>query len=922
MYVAAPDVHKAQKAFAAGRNAEVQRNWEAAFAEYDEALSNSPGSRAYLEARERARFRIVQEHMDRAERAALTGQAEVAHIEVYAALGMDPYFSIARERLAQLQRALPRPPAPRPDIASRLIALQPSAGRKSFDYRGNTQGAYEEIARVFGLTVSFDQDLGSKNIRFRVPDVDFFSAIFMLGVQTDTFLRALSEKTFFVTNDTPEKRKQYEPVISQTVALDASTTPERMNEIRQAVREIAGIANPQIETSTRQLTIAGPPPAVALALELVWEMERAPGEMMLEVGLYEIDRNAARKIGVTPPSSARTFTLTPQDIQEAQSSPEGLLRVLSRVFGSSTAGLGNTSVINPSTLIPPLVAFGGGKSVMLATLPGAQFDFSDALTIVRSARRVMMRAEDAQQATLFVGDRFPISLAVLTPSITSPVVIVAVRVDDYDTGKDPHAVAVGDFDGTGGSDFVVANTQDNTLSVFLNDGTGRFGTPTTIATEDGPRAVLVADFNGDGRSDIVVANQRADTVSVMLGNGDGTFGLPNSLPTLTGPVALASGEFTSDANLDLVVVCENSDSLLLFPGNGDGTFATPIPIATGAAPRAVITGDWNHDNVADLAVANANDNTVTILLGRGAGNFTRMPDLVTGRTPSALATADFNLDTFADLVVTNQDDNSISVFTGVGDGTFNAAADLPTGAAPSGLAAADFTGDGRTDLVLANSQAAALTLLAGNGDGTFTLVADQNISAAAFAITTADFNGDGRADIVTANPDGNTATVVLNNASSTNTPSSNVATSAQSYPGAMYEDIGVKVQATPRMHPGREVSLKLAVDLKSIGASTFNGIPVINSRSIEQVIRLRDGETSVLSGMLTDQNDRILSGWPGLSSLPVAGLAAGSRQRQPQQFELLITITPHLVRAAPRKDRLIYAGKLGEGVPAGSEPPQ
>jgi len=67
------------------------------------------------------------------------------------------------------------------------------------------------------------------------------------------------------------------------------------------------------------------------------------------------------------------------------------------------------------SVLPPLIAFGGGKTIFLATMPGATANFSQTLGTVRSAQRILLRAQDGKAATFFVGDRYPISLAYFLP---------------------------------------------------------------------------------------------------------------------------------------------------------------------------------------------------------------------------------------------------------------------------------------------------------------------------------------------------------------------------------------------------------------------------------------------------------------------------------------------------------------------------
>ena len=84
-------------------------------------------------------------------------------------------------------------------------------------------------------------------------------------------------------------------------------------------------------------------------------------------------------------------------------------------------------------------------------------------------------------------------------------------------------MALGDVNGDGEADIVVANLGSNTVSVLLGNGNGTFQAQNTFATGSRPYAVALGDVNGDGKPDIVVPNYLSNTVSVLLGNGNGTF---------------------------------------------------------------------------------------------------------------------------------------------------------------------------------------------------------------------------------------------------------------------------------------------------------------------------------------------------------------------------------------------------------------
>ena len=87
----------------------------------------------------------------------------------------------------------------------------------------------------------------------------------------------------------------------------------------------------------------------------------------------------------------------------------------------------------------------------------------------------------------------------------------------------PEAVAAADLNSDGAVDLLAANSGSNTVSVFKNQGNGRFSASPVVQTGRGPAALAVADFNGDGKPDLAVANAADNTVSVFVGNGDTTF---------------------------------------------------------------------------------------------------------------------------------------------------------------------------------------------------------------------------------------------------------------------------------------------------------------------------------------------------------------------------------------------------------------
>ena len=115
-----------------------------------------------------------------------------------------------------------------------------------------------------------------------------------------------------------------------------------------------------------------------------------------------------------------------------------------------------------------------------------------------------------------------------------------------------------------------------------------------------------------------------------------------------------------------------------------------------------------------------------------------------------------------------------------------------------------------------------------------------------------------------------------------------------------YLDVGVNIEITPRVHAGREVSLKLTMDVSAVDSyqNLGGGLtqPVIGQRKIENEIRLKDGEVALLGGMMDDERTKSLSGIPGLASVPILKYLFGQSQTGSTDSELVFVLIPHIVR--------------------------
>jgi hypothetical protein len=368
----------------------------------------------------------------------------------------------------------------------------------------------------------------------------------------------------------------------------------------------------------------------------------------------------------------------------------------------------------------------------------------------------------------------------------------------FATGTNPRSVTVADVNGDGMPDLLVANVNDNTVSVLLNTtvpgaAIPSFAAQQTFATGAGPvsvsavDSVTAVDVNGDGKPDLIVANGNDNTVSVLLnttvpGAPIPSFAAPQTFATGAGPFSVTAADVNGDGKPDLTVANVNTSTVSVLlnttvPGATTPSFAAQQTFATGANPFSVIAADVNGDGMPDLIVANFNASTVSVLLnttvpGASTPSFSAQQPSATGSLPRSVTAADVNGDGMPDLIVANYNANTVSVLLnttapGAATPSFAAQQTFATGTNPNSVTAADVNGDGKPDLIVGNSGANTVSVLLNTtapGATSPSFAAQQTFitGVGPFSVTAADVNGDGKPDLIIANVNANTVSVLLN----------------------------------------------------------------------------------------------------------------------------------------------------------------
>jgi general secretion pathway protein D len=473
---------KGDRYLAEGRVHEGKKEWDQALADYEKALSEDPADLVYQMAAQKARFQTSQVHIAAGLKLRTAGQIGEALLEFQKAYGINPSSAAAQQEIARTGQMIERerkrvettgreaPPEERgmtpvetmkSQEQGKIERMLPAPELKPLnpqkvDLKMNGQKSrviFDTLGKVAGLNVIWDPE-------FQPPPRDSFTiefgdstinqALDYAAILTRSFWKPLSPNTIFITNDNPNKRRDYEEQIAQVFYLNNVSTPQEIQEIVNAVRGMADLQRVFPYNSQNAIVVRAEADKVALAGKIIRDLDKPKPEVVVDILVIEASSQFTRQITAALASTGLSlpFTFSPRTSIQVQGSSSSTSTSTTGTTTSSTTTGTTTSSSTTGTEIP-LSNLGHLASADFATtLPSALLQATMDDTRSKVLQSPQVRSVDNIKATLKIGDRQPTATGSYSSTVSAVSPLVNTQFTYIDVGVNvdltPHVHDNGD----------------------------------------------------------------------------------------------------------------------------------------------------------------------------------------------------------------------------------------------------------------------------------------------------------------------------------------------------------------------------------------------------------------------------------------------------------------------------------------------
>jgi general secretion pathway protein D len=400
---------------AEGRGKETHKDWQGAYELYSKALAEDPSDVVYAIAAARSRVQAAHVHIQAGRKLRAEGRLEDALAEFEKAqvleagipaveqeisttrdmirlgphskdAGLTPAQRMRKERDERIARIL-APPELDPPARTPLTLKMYNESSKVF---------FDTIGKLTGLAVLFDPEYQPVKVaRFETIEASVEEALDNLAMLSKSYWKPLSRNTIFVTNDNPNKRRDYETQVTRVFYLSSVSSLQEVQEIVTVVRSVVDLQRVFPFQTLYAIVARGEADKIALAEKVIHDLDKPRSEVAVDILVMEASKVFSRQVTAAMAPTGLNVPVTFSPRSKIQVNTSSSSSSSSSNSSSTTQAIGLSSLGHLSS------------SDFAITLPGAllQAAMSDADTKILQSPQ--LRAVDSVKATLKIGDRQP-----------------------------------------------------------------------------------------------------------------------------------------------------------------------------------------------------------------------------------------------------------------------------------------------------------------------------------------------------------------------------------------------------------------------------------------------------------------------------------------------------------------------------------
>src|SRR5262245_30488079 len=387
----------ASSAFKRGKKFEKLRNYDEALANYRTAYEEDPKNHEYRLYFERARAQAAIAHLDFGKKLREVGKLEEALVEFHRSAEIDPSHALAPQEITATEKMIVERERKQEEekrklaeivecnkaVTPRDLLAPANATPVVLKLTGDLKRAFESIAKISGINVIFDSDLGQK-LTTQVPvdlnNVTVIEALDLLALQTKTYWAVVNPNTIIVTNDNQQTRQFYEEQIIKTFYLGNTLATADLQEVLNTLRTLLDLRKVGVINAQNAIVIRDTADKIAMAEKILLSIDKAKPEVLIDVAVLEVDRSYKQTLGVKPPTSITA------------ANPPGSTGTTVSIKDADRLGSGNFYFTIPT-------------ATFLATRSNA-----------RILQNPSLRASDGKKASLRIGTQQPVAQGSFQPT--------------------------------------------------------------------------------------------------------------------------------------------------------------------------------------------------------------------------------------------------------------------------------------------------------------------------------------------------------------------------------------------------------------------------------------------------------------------------------------------------------------------------